>query len=102
MKDIDAQSKAKIDAIEKQRIPGKNEEQINGDIAAEKSISDARIEEMKAAMPKAIFPMKNPAVISMGLAFLVGILISLIAPEKEAEARFEDEKIRSYVGIGSE
>jgi cation/acetate symporter len=52
--------------------------------------------------PKAIFPMKNPAVISMGLAFLIGILVSLIAPEKGAEGKFEDEKVRSYIGIGAE
>jgi cation/acetate symporter len=52
--------------------------------------------------PKAIFPMKNPAVISMGLAFLIGILVSLLAPEKGAEIKFEDEKVRSYVGIGAE
>jgi cation/acetate symporter len=52
--------------------------------------------------PKPIFPMKNPAVISMGLAFLVGILVSLIAPEKGAEGKFEDEKVRSYIGIGAE
>jgi len=25
-----------------------------------------------------------------------------MSPDKEAEAKFEDEKIRSYVGIGSE
>ncbi len=52
--------------------------------------------------PKAIFPMKNPAVISMGLAFLIGILVSLLAPEKGADIKFEDEKVRSYVGIGAE
>ena len=102
MQNIETQLKTKIEAIEKQRIPGKNEDRINTDIAAEKSTAESRTEEIKATMPKAIFPMKNPAVISMGMAFLVGILISLMAPEKEAEARFEDEKIRSYVGIGSE
>jgi cation/acetate symporter len=52
--------------------------------------------------PKAIFPMKNPAIISMSLAFLIGILVSLIAPEKGADIKFEDEKVRSYVGIGAE
>jgi cation/acetate symporter len=57
---------------------------------------------LKADMQKAIFPMKNPAVFSMVLAFIMGILVSLLSPEKEAETKFEDEKIRTYVGIGAE
>ena len=52
--------------------------------------------------PKAIFPLKNPAIYSMSAAFLVGILFSLFGREKEAEAKYNDEKIRSYIGIGSE
>jgi cation/acetate symporter len=48
--------------------------------------------------PKAIFPLKNPAVISMSASFVVGILISLIAPEREAAQKFDDEKLRFYVG----
>lgn len=102
MKDIDTQSKAKIADLEKQKLSAKNVEQINADIAAEKNKSDAQIKEVKATMPKAIFPMKNPAVISMGLAFLIGILVSLLSPEKGADIKFEDEKVRSYVGIGAE
>jgi cation/acetate symporter len=50
----------------------------------------------------AIFPMKNPAVFSMSLAFVVGILASLLAPEKEAQEKFEDEKLRTYLGVGAE
>jgi cation/acetate symporter len=52
--------------------------------------------------PKPIFPLKNPAIYSMSAAFLVGILISLFSREKEAEAKYEDEKLRSYLGIGAE
>ena len=33
---------------------------------------------------------------------LVGILFSLFGREKEAESRYNDEKIRSYIGIGAE
>ena len=46
--------------------------------------------------------MKNPGVFSMGGAFLVGILLSLFKREKDAEEKFEAEKVRTYVGIGAE
>jgi cation/acetate symporter len=52
--------------------------------------------------PEAIFPLKNPGLISMGGAFLAGIVVSLLNPEEEAVARFEEEKIREYIGIGAE
>jgi cation/acetate symporter len=50
----------------------------------------------------AIFPMKNPAIWSMSLAFAVGIVVSLLTPEKEAQEKFEDEKVRTYLGVGAE
>jgi cation/acetate symporter len=50
----------------------------------------------------AIFPMKNPAIFSMSAAFAVGILVSLLTPEKEAQEKFEDEKLRTYLGVGAE
>src|SRR5512136_939816 len=50
----------------------------------------------------AVFPMKNPAIFSMTLAFAVGIVVSLLTPEKEAQAKFEDEKVRTYLGVGAE
>lgn len=50
----------------------------------------------------AIFPLKNPALVSMTAAFAAGILVSLFAKEPEAAAKFEDEKIRTYLGIGAE
>ncbi len=51
---------------------------------------------------EAIFPLKNPAIYSMPLAFLVGIVVSLMAREPSAEASFEDEKLRTYLGVGAE
>jgi cation/acetate symporter len=51
---------------------------------------------------QAIFPMKNPAIFSMAGAFIVGILVSLMTPEPEAQAMFEDEKLRTYLGVGAE
>jgi cation/acetate symporter len=50
----------------------------------------------------AIFPMKNPAIFSMSAAFAVGIIVSLLAPEQEAQDKFEDEKLRTYLGVGAE
>ena len=51
---------------------------------------------------EAIFPLKNPALISMTASFLVGIIVSLLTPETEAQNKFEDEKLRTYLGIGAE
>jgi cation/acetate symporter len=38
----------------------------------------------------------------MSAAFLAGILVSLFAPEQEAQLKFEDEKLRTYLGVGAE
>lgn len=51
---------------------------------------------------EAIFPLKNPALVSMTAAFLVGIIVSYFTPEQEAQNKFEDEKLRTYLGIGAE
>lgn len=51
---------------------------------------------------EAIIPLKNPALISMTAAFLAGIIVSIFTPEKEAQNKFEDEKLRTYLGIGAE
>lgn len=50
----------------------------------------------------AVFPLKNPALISMTAAFLAGIIVSLLTPEEDAQKKFEDEKLRTYLGIGAE
>ncbi len=52
--------------------------------------------------PQPIFPLKSPAIVSFIAAFVVGIVVSLLTREKEAEEKFESEKIRSYIGIGAE
>ncbi|MFN3740565.1 MAG: hypothetical protein ACK4TF_07835 [Thermodesulfovibrionales bacterium] len=52
--------------------------------------------------PAPIFPLKNPGLISMAAAFIVGIIVSLATREPQAEAKFEEEKLRTYVGIGAE
>ncbi len=50
----------------------------------------------------AIFPWKNPALISMSAAFLAAYIVSKLTKEPGAEEKFEDEKLRTYLGVGSE
>lgn len=50
----------------------------------------------------AIIPLRNPAIISMPLAFLTAVICSLAAPDREAERKFEEEKLRTYLGVGAE
>jgi len=69
---------------------------------AEKDALAAKKKDANATMPKAIFPMKNPGIFSMGAAFLIGILVSLMSPDKEAQEKFDGERVREYVGIGAE
>ena len=38
----------------------------------------------------------------MTAAFVVGIVVSLLTREKRAETMFDDEKLRTYLGIGAE
>ena len=52
--------------------------------------------------PTAIFPLRNPAIVSMPVSFLCGLVASLVTREPEAEARFDDEKLRTYLGIGAD
>jgi cation/acetate symporter len=52
--------------------------------------------------PGALFPLRNPAIVSMTASFAVGILVSLAGNEPEAQASFDDEKLRTYLGIGAE
>ncbi|SNZ14307.1 sodium:solute symporter family transporter, partial [Hydrogenobacter hydrogenophilus] len=52
--------------------------------------------------PAPIFPWKNPALVSMPASFLIGIIVSLLTKEEEAERKYEEEKVRTYLGIGAE
>ncbi|MGJ4751775.1 sodium:solute symporter family transporter [Leptospira kmetyi] len=51
---------------------------------------------------KAIFPLKNPAVVSMSLSFAVAYIFSKFFPEARAQELYEKEKIRTYLGVGAE
>jgi cation/acetate symporter len=44
------------------------------------------------------FPLKNPCIITMSGAFLIGIVVSLLKPEKASEAAFEEMERRATMG----
>ena len=48
------------------------------------------------------FPLRNPAIVSMTVSVLVGVVVSLLRREPSAEAKFDDEKLRTYLGVGAE
>src|SRR6266511_1340023 len=50
----------------------------------------------------AIFPLRNPAIVSMMAAFVAGVIGSLTTREARAQALFDDEKLRVYLGVGAE
>src|SRR5512138_728286 len=50
----------------------------------------------------AIIGLKNPCIVSMSASFAIGIVVSLLSAEREAQLKFEDEKLRTYLGVGAE
>jgi cation/acetate symporter len=50
---------------------------------------------------KAIFPLKNPALISLPASFLMGFLGSILNREPDAALKFDDVKIRTHLGVGA-
>jgi cation/acetate symporter len=48
------------------------------------------------------FALRNPAIVSMSAALLAGVAASLASREPTAEEMFEDEKLRTYLGVGAE
>jgi cation/acetate symporter len=49
-----------------------------------------------------LIALRNPAIISMTAAFLVAWIVSLLTKEQSAQDAFEDEKLRTYLGVGAE
>jgi cation/acetate symporter len=49
----------------------------------------------------AIFPLKNPGIITLPLSIVVGVVVSLLAPEPDAQARFAEVQHRMHMGQGS-
>jgi len=48
--------------------------------------------------PTAWFPLRNPGLVTIPLSFLVGIVVSLVAPEPEAARRFAEVEHRIHFG----
>jgi cation/acetate symporter len=48
------------------------------------------------------FPLRNPAIVSMTLSILMGVTVSLLGREPSAEESFDDERLRTYLGVGAE
>jgi len=52
--------------------------------------------------PTAIFPLKNPALISMTGAFVAGWIGSMIKRDERAESLYAEQKVRNYLGVSVE
>ncbi len=52
--------------------------------------------------PTPIIKLANPCIVSMTASFVAGWLVSLMTPDKVAQEKFEDEKLRTYLGVGAE
>lgn len=50
----------------------------------------------------AIFPLSNPGIVSIPLAFIVGWLGSILDPAAEDEAKAAEMEVRSLTGLGAE
>ncbi|MGQ0716551.1 MAG: solute symporter family protein [Pseudonocardiales bacterium] len=50
----------------------------------------------------AIFPLKNPALVSVPLAFLLGYLATVLSKDDADEAKFAEMEVRALTGAGSE
>jgi cation/acetate symporter len=46
-----------------------------------------------------LFPLKNPALVSMPLAFLTGIVVSLLSRERRAEELFYEAERQMHLGV---
>jgi cation/acetate symporter len=47
----------------------------------------------------ALFPLKNPALVTIPLSFATGILVSLIWPDRRAEERYAEIESRLLLGV---
>ncbi|MEW6771908.1 MAG: sodium/solute symporter [Bacillota bacterium] len=52
--------------------------------------------------PTAVFPLKNPAIVSMTASFITAFAVSLLFADKEAEEKFDAQKVRTYLALGAE
>ncbi len=102
--ELESRVKPQIEALKSQVAVASIENKLNLEVQL-KALEDAftkQKEDIMSKMPKAIFPMKNPAVFSLIISFFVGWLFSIAVPDKEAQKKFEEEKVRTYLGVGAE
>ena len=50
----------------------------------------------------ALFPLRNPGLITLPLSFLTGFLVSLLKPDQVSEARFAEVERRALLGVAAE
>jgi cation/acetate symporter len=46
----------------------------------------------------AIFPLKNPALVTIPLSFLTGFVVSLLTPDRDADARYAALEAQMLLG----
>lgn len=46
----------------------------------------------------ALFPLKNPGLVTIPLSFMVGIVVSLLAPESMAQQKFAEVEQQIHLG----
>lgn len=51
--------------------------------------------------PSALFPLTNPGLITIPLSFIVGIVVSLLAPERLAQEKFAEVEQQISLGLGA-
>ncbi|WP_182113800.1 MULTISPECIES: cation acetate symporter [unclassified Actinotalea] len=50
----------------------------------------------------AVFPLSNPGIVSIPLAFLLGVVGTLLSKERSDDAKFAEMEVRSLTGAGAE
>jgi cation/acetate symporter len=57
---------------------------------------------MVPSMDFAVFPLKNPALVSVPLAFLLGYLATMLSNDHADEAKYAEMEVRALTGAGAE
>jgi cation/acetate symporter len=57
-----------------------------------------QIDVLKNTADAVLFPLKNPALVSLPLAFLAGIVVSILMPDRQEQHKFAEMSTRIYQG----
>jgi cation/acetate symporter len=49
----------------------------------------------------ALFPLRNPALVSMPASFIAGYIGSVLKADPEALTKYDQERVRTHLGIGA-